>query len=141
MTTNNPPVEAGGQAGAAAGHLHALPYVIAVTGHRDLDESQRDHLKREFSAVLELVLAALPNTPVRVLSALADGADRAFAEATLELRIRLARGPDGAEAERLSLAAPLPMPRQQFFETFGVPVSTGESMAEARAVNQIHRAC
>lgn len=110
-----------------------LPYVIAVSGHRDLDARQRASLGRRFSALLELVLVALPHTPVVVLSALADGADRAFAATLLDLRERLER--DGAHdsARRLSVAVPMPLPRAEYLATFGLPASPSEPLAQAHA--------
>lgn len=133
MTSNAAPSQSSEDAGLNGPYSHALPFVISVCGHRNLNASQLEHVKREFSAVLEIVLAALPNTPVLVLSALADGADRAFAEAALELREKLGRSVGPAKAQRLTLAAPLPMALPDFLGTFGVPASAAEPMTSARA--------
>lgn len=43
-------------------------------------------VREQVRAVIELVLAALPNTSVHFLSALADGADQLFAEQVLSVK-------------------------------------------------------
>jgi hypothetical protein len=84
-------------------HLHTLPWtargpqehgplplVIGVTGHRDLRSE-------DISKLTELVLAEYaelrkhyPSTPITLLSALADGADRLLARLALDVGIRIA---------------------------------------------------
>ena len=119
-------------ADASDPHSYALPFIIAVVGHRDLDADQHELVKREFTKVLKLVLAALPHTPVVVLSGLADGADRAFAEATLDLRDSLGLSGRAPVGHRLTLAAPLPMPLERYRSTFGVRKSPSGTDAAAQ---------
>ena len=61
-----------------------LPIVIAVTGHRQLrpaDLAQhREHVRELFA----LLRRRYPSTPLRIVSALAEGADRLVAEVALE---------------------------------------------------------
>ncbi len=61
-----------------------LPIVIGVTGHRDLrpaDQAAYRARARELFADLQ---RRYPHTPLRVISALAEGADRLVAEVALE---------------------------------------------------------
>jgi hypothetical protein len=60
------------------------PFLVGVTGHRDLTEFSTkqafESVKRLFAALKE----RLPHTPVRLLTGLAEGADRLAAQAALE---------------------------------------------------------
>src|SRR6266540_3945847 len=60
-----------------------LPLVIGVTGHRDLRDQDVARLEREVSAVIARLrhdyLRGKGDTPIIVLSALAEGADRRVA--------------------------------------------------------------
>jgi hypothetical protein len=85
-----------------------LPLIIGVTGHRDLRDQDVPRLEREVAAIFEGLrrdyLANDPETPVIVLSALAEGADRLVA------RVALAQG--------ARLIAPLPMPLAEYRRDF-----------------------
>ena len=66
----------------------AFPVRVGVTGHRSLAEVQLAHLTERLDTVLDRVRALFPSTPstpivLTVMSALAEGADRAVAEAVL----------------------------------------------------------
>lgn len=132
MNRSDPQLGAELDADASDPYSYALPFVVAVVGHRDLDAEQYELVKREFTKVLKLVLAALPHTPVVVLSGLADGADRAFAEATLDLRDSLGLSGRAPIGHRLTLAAPLPMPLDRYRSTFGVRKSPPDTDAAAQ---------
>ncbi|MEJ0074172.1 MAG: hypothetical protein WDO17_01785 [Alphaproteobacteria bacterium] len=88
--------------------LGRIPLVIGVTGHRDLYETDDARLKDEFTRALERLkrdyLDRDPDTPIVILSALAEGADSLVAEAALE---------QGA-----ILIAPLPMEKDEYLEDF-----------------------
>ena len=98
------------------------PFVVAVTGHRDLHPDDIACVQGQLTRTLQLITAALPHTPVHFLSALADGADQLFAAEVIALRQQLSeregKGKGVAEhnaataiaAARLSLQVPLPMP-------------------------------
>lgn len=90
-----------------------LPIVVGVTGHRDLVLSPTTAGLAPPAAAVEAelrgLLAAFPNTPILVLSGLAEGADTLVAEVALALaRDPALRAPDGRP--RLALVAALPMP-------------------------------
>jgi hypothetical protein len=72
------------------------PYVIAVTGHRDLRPQDLAALREEVRKILVGIRARVDGRPLLVLSGLAEGADQLVAEVALELGV--------------SLAAILPMP-------------------------------
>jgi hypothetical protein len=85
-----------------------LPLVIGVTGHRDLRDQDAPRLEQEIAAIIARLrrdyLANDKETPLIVLSALAEGADRLVA------RVALAQG--------ARLIAPLPMPLEEYRRDF-----------------------
>jgi hypothetical protein len=105
-----------------AGDLRA-PLVIGVTGHRDLRGEDVPRLKEAVGQVIKKLKKDWANTPLILLSALAEGADRLVAEVAIELELRL--------------IVPLPMPRHLYEMDF----STTESKRDyeklmARAEHQ-----
>jgi hypothetical protein len=86
-----------------------LPLMIGVTGHRDLRPVDRPVLERTVRRVIEGLRDQCPHTPLIVLSALAEGADRLVARVALDLG--------------LSLIVPLPMPQTEYEKDFGKPGS------------------
>ncbi|MEE4175089.1 MAG: hypothetical protein V2I57_12625 [Xanthomonadales bacterium] len=58
---------------------------VAVTGHRDLVESETDRLREQVRWFLEHLVAEYPDLQVEVLSGLAEGADQLVAREALEL--------------------------------------------------------
>ena len=66
-----------------------LPFVIGVTGHRDLRPEDVDLLKKAVGEIIDQFRKKMPRTPMIVLSALADGADRLVAMVALEKKIRV----------------------------------------------------
>jgi hypothetical protein len=78
------------------------PLTIGVTGHRDLRDDDIDRLERKVEQIFERLRRQYRFTPLVVLSALAEGADRLVA--------RIALRPEfGAR-----LVVPLPMPRMLY---------------------------
>ncbi|MQA42870.1 hypothetical protein GEV02_32550, partial [Rugamonas sp. FT29W] len=103
---------------------YALPFVVAISGHRDLHPDDVPLVAVQLYQAIELIAAALPHTPIHFLSALADGADQLFAEQVLALqRACAAREGDG---RRIELVVALPMP----FDDYCREQAGGE--AEAR---------
>jgi hypothetical protein len=96
-----------------------LPLVIGVTGHRDLRPQDVPRLEQEVAAVIAGLrrhyLRGGGETPVIVLSALAEGADRLVA------RVALAQG--------VKLVAPLPLPVEDYRRDFDPGLEPG-NMAE-----------
>jgi hypothetical protein len=76
--------------------MSPLPFVIAVTGHRDLRPQDLGALRDEVRTVLAGLRSGMPDTPLLLLSGLAEGADQLTAEIALE--------------QGVLLAAALPMP-------------------------------
>ena len=62
-----------------------IPLFIGVTGHRNLEPSQRPAVERAVRDFLAELRRQLPATPLVVLSQLAEGADQLVAVAALEL--------------------------------------------------------
>jgi hypothetical protein len=85
-----------------------LPLVIGVTGHRDLRDQDIPRLELEVATILTSLRRDFLNnseeTPIIVLSALAEGSDR------LAARVALAHG--------ARLIAPLPMPLEEYRRDF-----------------------
>src|SRR5258708_20873104 len=85
-----------------------LPLVIGVTGHRDLRDEDVPKLEAEVAAIIAGLrldyLEGDSETPIIVLSALAEGADRLVA------RVALAQG--------ARLLPPLPLPPQEYCRDF-----------------------
>ncbi|HEX5736350.1 MAG TPA: hypothetical protein VF131_26200 [Blastocatellia bacterium] len=101
---------------AARDSVLGLPLVIGVTGHRDLRAPDRKALESSVEAIFSAFRKDYPNTPLMLLSPLADGADRLVARVALD--------------SGLSLIVPLPMPRTLYETDF----ETAESKAEFRSL-------
>jgi hypothetical protein len=94
-----------------------LPLVIGVTGHRDLRDEDVPRLEAEVARIIAGLrhdyLKDDGETPVIVLSALAEGADRLVA------RVALAQG--------ARLIAPLPMPPEEYRRDFEPGLKPGNA--------------
>jgi hypothetical protein len=66
-----------------------IPFVIGVTGHRDLREQDIPILERRVRSVLDDFRRRLPSTPVLLLSALAGGADQLVARIAVQCEFQL----------------------------------------------------
>ncbi|QGA53908.1 hypothetical protein GFS03_04620 [Sulfolobus sp. E5-1-F] len=58
--------------------------VVGITGHRDIPDEDRDRLKELIKGVFRELRSKFPDTPLLLLTPLAEGADRIAAEAALE---------------------------------------------------------
>jgi len=67
-----------------------IPFLVAVTGHRDLRPQDLDHLRQEVRAIFSGMRRRMPNTPLILLTGLAEGADQLVAEVALEQNVLLA---------------------------------------------------
>jgi hypothetical protein len=96
-----------------------LPLVIGVTGHRDLRDADVPRLEQEVAAIIAGLrrdyLGEDQETPIIVLSALAEGADRLVAKVAL--------------AQGARLIAPLPLPLEEYRRDFEPGLKPG-NMAE-----------
>jgi hypothetical protein len=94
-----------------------LPLVIGVTGHRDLREEDVPRLEAEVAAIIARLrheyLGSGAETPIIVLSSLAEGADR------LAARVALAHG--------ARLVAPMPMPIEEYRRDFEPGLKEGNA--------------
>jgi hypothetical protein len=61
-----------------------LPIVIGVTGHRHLRAADREKHREQVGALFSQLRRRYPSTPLRIITALAEGADRLVAEVALE---------------------------------------------------------
>ena len=91
----------------------AAPFVVAISGHRDLHPADIDAVKKRLFETLVMIADALPDTALDFLSALADGADQLFAAAVLRLQKSL---PD---PDRVHLVVALPMALEKYCLTQG----------------------
>ena len=104
-----------------------LPVIIGVTGHRDIRPDALAPVREAVRVFFADLRRRLPNTPIVLLSPLAEGADRLAAEAFLE----------GADAERGDrLVAPLPLPLEEYRRDFDTPESN-EQFDRLRAAAEV----
>jgi hypothetical protein len=90
------------------------PFILGVTGHRDLRAEDGKILSQQVREILLDLKKQFPSTPLILISALAEGADRLVASVALEPAI----------AARLIV--PLPMPLHCYKEDFTTPASLAE---------------
>jgi hypothetical protein len=93
-----------------------VPLIFGVSGHRDLLTTKVPRLRKQLSEIFARLRVAYPHTPFRLLTPLAEGADRLAAEVAL--------------ASDVDLFVPLPMKRQEYERDF----TTAKSLAEFRAL-------
>lgn len=93
----------------------AAPFVVAVSGHRDLHPDDLDGAGERLFEALQLVADSLPHSALDFLSPLADGADQLFAAQVLRLRAA------SATPARIRLLVPLPMPLDAYCAAQGGP--------------------
>jgi hypothetical protein len=86
----------------------AAPFVVAVSGHRDLHPDDVAGAGARLYEALQLVADTLPDSALDFMSPLADGADQLFAEQVLRLRAAC------ATPARIRLLVPLPMPLARY---------------------------
>jgi len=82
--------------------------VIAVSGHKDLYHEDSEDITERIKAVIEDLSMRYPQTPILILTGMADGADRLAVAAVERLR--------AGGNERISYLPVLPMPRDAFLE-------------------------
>ncbi len=92
-----------------------VPLLLGVVGHRRLPDPP-DELRNVVRDVLDAFRSRYPSTPIVLLSALAEGADRLVAREALDAGF--------------SLVVPLPMPQEEYEKDF----VTAESLAEFRSL-------
>lgn len=91
-----------------------IPLVFGVSGHRDLLPADLPKLHGHLRQIFSRFRAAYPSTPFKLITPLAEGADRLAAEVALEGEI--------------GLLVPLPMRQREYEHDF----ATEESLSEFR---------
>jgi len=81
-----------------------ISFRVGVTGHRDILPENIDTAKQNSRELLSSLKSAMPATRITVISGLAEGADRIFAEAALALN--------------MSVEAVMPMPLKYYKNDF-----------------------
>jgi hypothetical protein len=81
-----------------------IPIVMGVTGHRDLRDEDLPHLRESVAGIFHEIRSVHPQSPIVLLSPLADGADRLVAEVALDCGT--------------ALVVPLPMPLEEYLTGF-----------------------
>ena len=101
----------------------AIPLVIAVTGHRDLVPAEVPGIRERVRELLKDLRTRYPERRLRVMSPLAEGADRLVAEEALAFGVEL--------------IVPLPMPRDVYIRDFQTEESVREFDRLCEAANEI----
>ena len=63
---------------------YRIHLIIGITGHRDIPLEDADKLKEKIKGIFEELKEEYPNTPLLLLTPLAEGADRIAAKAAIE---------------------------------------------------------
>ena len=87
--------------------VEKIPLVIGVTGHRNLHPEEMELLQDQVRQLLRFLQQRYPDTPLLLLSPLAEGADRLVAKVAL--------------AEKIRLIVPLPLPVAEYQRDFDTP--------------------
>ena len=82
-----------------------LPYIIGVVGHRNIVEESKEDARHHFEKILKRYKIKYPNTPILVVTSLAEGADQLIAEIAIKI-------------EGVFLGVLIPMGIEKYLETF-----------------------
>ena len=93
-----------------------MPIVVGITGHRDLHPHDIDGLKKTVRIIFCELRKKYPNSPLVLLSPLAEGADRLVAEVALEMN---KLEPDNP----IKLIVPMPFHQSEYEKDFEDPTS------------------
>lgn len=83
---------------------NTISIIVGITGHRDIFVEDEAELRRLVIDQLQALKNEFPNTPLLLLSGLAEGADRLVVKVAIELDI--------------SFSAVLPMPQEEYCNDF-----------------------
>lgn len=87
--------------------VEKIPLVIGITGHRNLHPEEIELLQNQVRQLFQFLRQRYPDTPLLLLSPLAEGADRLVAKVAL--------------AEQMRLIVPLPLPITEYQRDFDTP--------------------
>jgi hypothetical protein len=107
----------------------AIPFVIGVTGHRNISRVEEDRIRPILEELFTSHARDYPLVPLRLLSGLAEGADRIVAHVFLEVRDRL-RGNNNNSVTDWELIATLPFSEGAYRDDFS---DTNEEFTELLA--------
>jgi hypothetical protein len=82
-----------------------LPYIIGVVGHRNIVEESKQDARNHFEKIVKSYKAKYPNTPILVVTSLAEGADQLIADVAINV-------------EGVFLGVLIPMEIDKYLETF-----------------------
>jgi len=103
---------------------YKIPIMLGVTGHRNVVKSQYPEIKDLVTRFIkERVFEKYPSSPVKLLTPLADGADRLVAEIAIECGI--------------PIIVPLPMPADVYLTTFAGADGSPEREESAAQFNRL----
>ena len=95
---------------------YKIPLVIGVTGHRDILKEDYFKLEKQIEIIFKSLQEKYPNTPLILLSPLADGADRLVANVAVK-----------KFKDYIDIKVVLPFDEETYKNTFGVEgISTKE---------------
>jgi len=83
---------------------YRIHLIIGITGHRDIPQEDADKLKEKIKGIFEELKEEYPNTPLLLLTPLAEGADRIAAKAAIE--------------EGIDYVVVLPFPEEEYVKDF-----------------------
>jgi hypothetical protein len=124
-----------------------IPITVGITGHIDLHPADVDRAQRSVKQLFEILGERYPDTPICLLSSLAEGADRIAAKAFLGYCDEL-KAKDSVIANSCELIVPLPFPQSLYegdfprstsefqhltsraAEVFSMPIRHGQSLVE-----------
>lgn len=98
----------------AGSSFERISLIFGVSGHRDLFPSDVAKLSEQLQHIFSRFHAAYPDTPLKLLTPLAEGADRLAARVAL--------------SSKIELLVPMPMKQQEYERDF----AAAESLAEFR---------
>lgn len=114
----------------------SIPIILGVTGHRDIPKEDEMVLKNKIKQyLLDEILSKYKNSPVYLLSALAEGADRIAAHAILELEL------EQEQKKRIKLGVILPMHQNEYAKDFISEGSLKEFNALLQSATFVINAC
>lgn len=69
---------------------YKIPIILGVTGHRDIEKAQYNEIESILTEKIQtLILDKYPKSPVKLITPLADGADRLVAKVAIKLGVQI----------------------------------------------------
>lgn len=109
--------------------LDMIPVVIGIVGHRDIPKNDEEKITTAIEKKLREVMQECPNSPIYILTALAEGADRLAVKAAERIKNSASSGPTKRVplgSAQLKIGAVLPLPVLEYRKDFSSPTSLQE---------------